>query len=386
MARTLSVTTNNALLTSKGAATLNVRKTNVTDKPTIFFSHSARDRELLASIKAAFDERTGGVYALFLSSDGSSIPFGRNWTKAVEDGLERARLMYVFLTPASLASAWIYFEAGFAYSKGVRVVPVGLADVDLARVPPPLSLLQGFNLRNFEGLNNLLAVANETFAHSHRLSFEPLDFENLVLGAGVGPRRALGPFADFIDELHILLQGSTSEFNSFALTKSFASALSARGVAHEHSSGTVAIHGATLAASGPSASPQSVEIKIDCLAAESAFPIVLDLLAATPAGVRPPSINVMFFVSVQTLHAWHKVTARLLGTAGKFSRDRRILLGDCTFTIDHTFAFSRGDATCVYLSILKPGGVADLSDIKRIVEFAFGRGLLSVMHVDNGID
>ena len=48
------------------------------DKPTIFFSHSSKDSELILPIKKKIQEITGDMVNIFMSSDGQSIPFGRN--------------------------------------------------------------------------------------------------------------------------------------------------------------------------------------------------------------------------------------------------------------------------------------------------------------------
>jgi len=34
--------------------------------------------------------------------------------------------MFIFVTQNSIKSDWIYFEAGYAYSKGIEVIPVGI--------------------------------------------------------------------------------------------------------------------------------------------------------------------------------------------------------------------------------------------------------------------
>lgn len=55
-------------------------------KPTIFFSHSSKDKEIVQSVKNKLDKATGGVMDIFMSSDGQSIPFGTNWfTKLKKD-------------------------------------------------------------------------------------------------------------------------------------------------------------------------------------------------------------------------------------------------------------------------------------------------------------
>ena len=107
-------------------------------------SHSSHDQPTLIAFRELLEQKTGSAIDFFLSSDGQSIPLGRNWVHRIERALEDARVMLVFLTPDSLKSQWIYFEAGFAYSKAIRVVPIGALGVDLSQLHPPLSLLQGF--------------------------------------------------------------------------------------------------------------------------------------------------------------------------------------------------------------------------------------------------
>ncbi len=131
-------------------------------KPSIFFSHSSKDTNALKLLQDEFIKKTGSAIDIFMSSDGSSIPFGRNWVKEVEDGLNNAKLMFVFITPNSLGSNWLFFESGYAYSKGIRVIPIGMFGLDLDTIPPPLNLLQGFNITSKEGLNNILSMCSHT--------------------------------------------------------------------------------------------------------------------------------------------------------------------------------------------------------------------------------
>ena len=155
------------------------------NKETIFFSHSSRDKEAMNYLKTIIDEKTGGTLKIFLSSDGESIPFGANWIHSIEQGLNEAIIMYVFVTPNSIKSNWIYFESGFAYSKKVRVIPIGFG-VDISELRPPLNLLQGFNLTSFEGLNNIIKIINdecqtkfsEDFQESHYLKLR--NYSNFV--------------------------------------------------------------------------------------------------------------------------------------------------------------------------------------------------------------
>ncbi|MCL2546849.1 MAG: toll/interleukin-1 receptor domain-containing protein [Oscillospiraceae bacterium] len=92
------------------------------NKPVVFFSHSSKDSSMVSALKNRLNDITGGVLDIFQSSDGQSIPFGRNWVHKIEEGLANATVMFVFVTPNSISSNWIYFEAGFAYSNSGNII------------------------------------------------------------------------------------------------------------------------------------------------------------------------------------------------------------------------------------------------------------------------
>ena len=150
------------------------------EKPTVFLSHSSLDKAALATLKTLLDNRAAGSLNFFLSSDGESIRFGRNWVVRISDALSEAKLMFVFLSPHSADSKWIHFEAGCAYAKDIQVVPVCLPGIDLNRISPPLSLLQGFNLHSHETMGNLARICNDTVEMKIKESFSPEDFASIV--------------------------------------------------------------------------------------------------------------------------------------------------------------------------------------------------------------
>lgn len=152
---------------------------SIVPKPTVFISHSSRDEQILRLIKQKLNDKLGGTVDIFLSSDGQSIPLGRNWVHRIEKALSGAKLMVIFLSPASIKSNWVYFEAGYSYSKGIRVVPVAILGVDLAHIGAPLSLLQGFNINNSDGLNNIIALVNETFDFAHKETFTEGEYNEI---------------------------------------------------------------------------------------------------------------------------------------------------------------------------------------------------------------
>jgi len=129
---------------------------------------------------------------------GRSIPFGPDWDHAVEEALAECDVMFVFLSPGSRDSAWLEFEAGFAYSKGIRVVPVGMGGVDIAAVGPPLGLLQGFNLVDEVGLGNLISIANEKSSVQIDTTFTASDYRSVFMGSMTFP---FGDNAEFVKSI-----------------------------------------------------------------------------------------------------------------------------------------------------------------------------------------
>lgn len=149
------------------------------EKPTIFFSHSSKDKDLVMSIKTKIDKLTSSVLDIFMSSDGQSIPFGTNWIHKIEEGLQLAKIMFVFVTKNSVSSGWIYFEAGYAYSKGIQVIPVGIG-IDIGSLKAPLNLLQGFNITSNDSLNNFISIINKKFDYQFEESFNEKDYSEVV--------------------------------------------------------------------------------------------------------------------------------------------------------------------------------------------------------------
>lgn len=179
------------------------------DKPTIFFSHSSKDKEIVLSIKNRVTEITKGTLDIFMSSDGQSIPFGSNWIHKVEEGLKTSNIMFVFVTDNSLSSGWIYFEAGFAYNKNIHVVPVGLG-VDVGSLKPPLNLLQGFNVSSAESLNNIISIINKEFETSYDDLFSEDDYLSLLQLISF-EKDTSGAIVDFINRIVLSIEGTHYE-------------------------------------------------------------------------------------------------------------------------------------------------------------------------------
>jgi len=171
------------------------------DKHVVFLSHSSKDRAELNALKKLIDDRAVSALNFFLSSDGQSIPFGQNWDVTISDALKSARLMFVFLSPQTVDSKWIHFEAGYAASREIPVVPVCLPGLDMEKVTPPLSLLQGFNLHTPEAMANIVRMCNQKFNLTIPELFLPEDFNRVFAKSIAEARGFFGKYSRFLSRI-----------------------------------------------------------------------------------------------------------------------------------------------------------------------------------------
>ena len=344
----------------------------MTNKPTIFFSHSARDAELLTALKELFCARTSDVYDVFLSSDGTSIPFGHNWQKTIEDALARAHLMFTFLSPHSVGSKWIYFESGFAYAQRIEVIPVGLEGVELDAQPPPLGLLHGFDIRNHEGLNNLIGVANRKFQHTHPLSFEPSDYDQLVTKTKLGPRRALGRHAEHVDRVVVWFASDESEE---VWTERFAELPGTETVVERSEDGTN-----TLGLRIGNWTGKKVQFVVDRLALDGVYPLVESLIQKFGGAEDDYLANVWLRDDIRLEGDDLRRSASIIGTSWtqrgmkystKSERSAPLSFELCWHESEH-----QEDEECAFLGIKKVGGLPSLRDLREMIDLCFDHALL----------
>ena len=350
-------------------------------KPTIFFSHSSRDAQLIGRLKAHFLRATGGSVDVFLSTDGQSIPLGRNWVHKIEEALEHAGFMVVFVTPNSLRSNWIFFESGFVYGKKIRVVPVGFLGVDLAALSPPLSLLQGFNITSEEGLNNILALTNEVFQHSHRPAFSSEDYRE-ICGVSEAPSTSvLGEYGNLVDTIHSqLIEKLDLSCTVREALNLLAKILDREGVEYKSSQYRVDLYGISFTFD-PNVLPHRINLQIDPWVADVAFPVLEKTFSELRAGgIRGTRISLHFVPTVACLHERHKITARVSGTNVKMAHKNHLERDDIRFNFDQLVGFNghrlQGGATYLDMELL--GTTVPTQQIRELLAFLFERQLLFV--------
>jgi hypothetical protein len=347
-------------------------------KPTVFFSHSSADRRFLAALKDLFLARTGGAIDVFLSSDGQSIPLGRNWVHRIQESLEHAGLMLVFISPSSQESRWMHFEAGFAYSKGIRVVPIAILGLNLGALSPPLTLLQGFNLTSEDGLGNILALANEVFTHTHSTDFSKSDYKSLLSHAGLTVASVLGDHSVAIDNIHFTVRRSED------LRVTPLEAMSTLEAELQRGSASYQRHDDALRAFGLEASvntkphAEPLVIKIEPVLAGVTIPVVQSVLSAVlQNGWSSVDSLIKFRNGVGGVFDQVKITARLHGSdvaLGATPPDLRFM--NLHFEIGRRYDASPTYASAVpWLRIRPLDDVLTVSPLASLIDLLFDTGV-----------
>lgn len=312
------------------------------NKPTIFFSHSSLDKGQLNRLKEAFCAKTGGAVEVFLSSDGQSIPLGRNWVYRVQEGLETASLMLVFITPNSINSSWVYFEAGYSYAKQVRVIPIGFLGVDLAQIGPPLSLLQGFNIASADTLNNLIALVNEQFSHKHSLSFLPEDYDNIL---GAGATTLTGPFGELLEHiedirLYLSVRDDGLKAEPKQLIHDINALLDSASIDHQSGDSFIRMRGVTISvAEGVSSTP--LIVNADPAAIHATLPILVRIIGSIRNdGVQGIDFTFELTSGMEVVQKAHKITARLYDSEVQLLPEDGLLFRTLRFETGHYHSFA----------------------------------------------
>jgi hypothetical protein len=329
-------------------------------KPTVFLSHASADAIKLDNLKQHLAAKTNNAISFFLASDGQSIPLGRNWVHRIEDELKASTLMFVFLSPAAVRSQWVFFEAGYAYSRGIRVVPLGMFGVDLSQVAPPLGLLQGFNIQGADGLNNILATLNSEFSLTVPESFVDADYGAIFGSTGSDTASLLGRHGADVYEISMYFDCDASE--AMRVAKDLIREVGLKGAEGDHSV-------ATFGASFFKYRDDVAAVELDPALLHITVPIVDTWLTAAARSDSSIQTTVRFAVPLAEVFETHKLTARIFGTPIELTDDGRLNFGDARLEIN-----SRGKTVSVDLTSSNPS----LSGLKlgELLDILFDREIL----------
>lgn len=132
------------------------------EKQSIFISHISDETEIAQWLKAALTRDFLGALDIFVSSDRLTIEAGRRWLDEVDQALKKADVQILLCSRESVGRPWVNFEAGAVWLRGIPVVPVCHSGMKVDDLPAPLSMLEGIELTNANGLAKLYDVVAAT--------------------------------------------------------------------------------------------------------------------------------------------------------------------------------------------------------------------------------
>jgi hypothetical protein len=346
------------------------------DKPIVFLSHASSDQKLLKRLKESLAKKTGGAVTLFLSSDGQSIPLGRNWVHEIQQALDKSSLMFVFVSPNSLRSSWVHFESGYAYSKNIKVVPVGVRGIDLVQVPAPLSLLQGFNLSSGAALNNLIAIINREFDHGHAESFSDDDFAAMFTLGNTESAMGLGAeISRSINSIRITLDGKGVE-DLAVVEKDLAD----HNIDFDRSKEAISTYGMDISNYPYTFTGKALALSLSSELALINLPIAARIVAEImKASEESVPIKIDMTTDVIACAGHHNITARLFGSEISLGSDDSHKYGETSFSVGHdvyngpNFDTIRGSA---YVQLKCPIRLIGSIDLTRLLTILFDTGVL----------
>lgn len=165
----------------------------------IFISHVSEEAETALRIKLALEADFLGLVEIFVSSDAQSIAAGEQWLSSIDAALRDASILLILCSPDSITRPWINFEAGAAWMRQIPLIPVCHGGLSAGDLPMPLSLRQGIELNNADGLQRLYTrVASVLHCRVPNRSFDEL--AHTLSGRAVN--RGLDDDADIRDRLN----------------------------------------------------------------------------------------------------------------------------------------------------------------------------------------
>ncbi len=130
---------------------------NNKDKPIVFVSHVEEDAAIASKIKMWLENNLLEGVEVFVSSDEGIKP-GDKWEERIIEKLRNCSIALVVCTQMSIRQPWINFEAGGAWVKGGRVIPLCYHSQKKDTLPRPLSSLQALDLSEPDDINELLKI------------------------------------------------------------------------------------------------------------------------------------------------------------------------------------------------------------------------------------
>lgn len=287
---------------------------------------------MVRKLKELLTKKVGNTLDIFVSSDGQSIPLGRNWVYEIEQALKDSKIVFVLLSPNSIRSNWTYFEAGYAYSKDIKVIPVGVQGIDLSQIQPPMSLLQGFNINSLESLNNLISILNKEFDYSLEASFNQEEYANIFGIREAKTSNLLGEHASLVNEI-----GAEVLTNIDKPIEEIGNYFKSSKLEYKSDENLFDTYGMSIIKSG-----KTLYIKLDPDLVDLTMPLLGEVFKIIQGGdVQYYPLTIDFTASVDCIQEKHKRSAKLYNTEIKILDNSMFIYSDIGFDVSRKVYFSQ---------------------------------------------
>ena len=123
----------------------------------VFMSFIHEEENVAKHVHDFLREIFNGQIDTFRSSDRSAIYAGEEWMDRIFEELKSAKVLISLLSPVSVNRPWINFEAGAAWMKDTKVIPVCFGGLTIENLPKPYSSLQAVELKTLQSAYYLVS-------------------------------------------------------------------------------------------------------------------------------------------------------------------------------------------------------------------------------------
>src|SRR5436190_4003173 len=120
----------------------------------IFLSHITEEASVAAWLKAQLEAALDGLTVFVSSVD---LALGEQWLNRISSELRTSHAAIVLCSGRSLLRPWIHFEAGGAWGRELKVIPVCHAGLTIEELPHPFSQLDGIALVDGSACDRLVS-------------------------------------------------------------------------------------------------------------------------------------------------------------------------------------------------------------------------------------
>ena len=117
----------------------------------LFVSFIHEEQDWAESVNFFLKNVLGTSLDSFMSSDKNAILAGEDWMTRIFEELKEAKVLVSMLSLESVKRPWINFEAGAAWMRDTKVIPVCFGGLEIDRLPKPYSNLQAVDIETYDG-------------------------------------------------------------------------------------------------------------------------------------------------------------------------------------------------------------------------------------------